>query len=69
MSTKLSTPTRKKTSTKKTVKESKPKKDLTWKIVRTKEDKMLEKVEKYVDKSREETTKEIAKFTIKSLKK
>ena len=59
MSTKLSTPTRKKISTKKTVKESKPKKDLTWKIVRTKEDKMLEKVEKYVDKNREKISQEI----------
>lgn len=59
MSTKLSTSTKKNTSIKRNIKNPTPKKGLSWKIVGTKEDKMLEKVEKYVDKNREKISQEI----------
>ena len=59
MSTKLSTSTKKRASTKRNIKKSIQKKDLSWKIVGNREDKMLEKVEKYVDKNREKISQEI----------
>lgn len=59
MTKKSSTSSKRKASTKENIKKSTLKKPLTWKIIKTKEDRMLEKVEKYVNKNREKTSQEI----------
>lgn len=56
---KSSTSKKQKTLTRKNIKKTTEKKALSWKIVKPKEDKMLEKVERYVDKNREKISQEI----------
>lgn len=59
MATKSSISTKKKT-TKKTTNKTISKKQLLWNVTKAREDRMLEKVERYVDKNREKTSKEIS---------
>lgn len=53
MSAKSSTSTKKKIPVKATSKK------ISWKMIKTQDDKMLEKIEKYVDMKREKTSQEI----------
>ena len=59
MATKSSISTKKKT-TKKTTNKTVSKIQLLWNVTKAREDRMLEKVERYVDKNREKTSKEIS---------
>ena len=59
MAKKSSISTKKKT-TKKTTNKTVSKIQLLWNVTKAREDRMLEKVERYVDKNREKTSKEIS---------
>lgn len=59
MATKSSISTKKKT-TKKTTNKTVSKIQLLWNVTKARKDRMLEKVERYVDKNREKTSKEIS---------